>query len=235
MKLFAEITLQMKAVLICLLVCSPAQAENNQVKKVDKLIESKNITVDQKYERYRLDGEALGTGSLYQELIRLDKINYSRINAAVLLQNGNDFLTSVLNTTDDDMRATSYAGVLQRRGEAGDPYASFFFATREWNYCLVLQRDAMDSSKKCWQGVLSAFKRAADDHIADAAFNIARMYENGFGVTSSKLAAADWYVKSATQYNKGRSRDEALTAVESALNLVPDHPVALRIRKAMLK
>jgi hypothetical protein len=42
-------------------------------------------------------------------------------------------------------------------------------------------------------------------------------------------------VKAANQYNKQNDRDDALTAVESALNLVPDHPAALRLRKAMLK
>ena len=31
------------------------------------------------------------------------------------------------------------------------------------------------------------------------------------------------------------ARDEALTALESALNLAPDLPAALRLRKAMLK
>jgi hypothetical protein len=54
-------------------------------------------------------------------------------------------------------------------------------------------------------------------------------------VTSSKLVASEWYVKSADQYIKQKARDEALTAVESALNLVPDHPAALRLRKVMLK
>ena len=148
-------------------------------------------------------------------------------------------MAAAFGLTDDDMRAISYATVLQKRGEGGDPYASFFYAVRQWDFCSQLQRQTGDSwakqAKECWQNVMPAFKRASDARIADATFNIARLYENGFGVTPSKLAAAEWYVKSADQYNKEKSRDEALTAVESALNLVPDHPAALRLRKAMLK
>ena len=82
---------------------------------------------------------------------------------------------------------------------------------------------------------MPAFKRASDAKIADATFNIAKLYESGFGVSPSKLAAAEWYVKSADQYNKDKSREEALTSLERALDLVPDHPAALRLRKAMLK
>ena len=82
---------------------------------------------------------------------------------------------------------------------------------------------------------MPAFKRASDAQIAAATFNIARLYQNGFGVTQSKLVAAEWFVKSADQYNKEKARDEALTALESALNLAPDLPAALRLRKAMLK
>jgi hypothetical protein len=51
----------------------------------------------------------------------------------------------------------------------------------------------------------------------------------------SKLVAAEWFVKAADQYNKDGSRDEALASVEAALNSVPDHPAALKLRSAMLK
>ena len=188
------------------------------------------------YERYDQEGKALRTADLYQELTRLDAAKKSRL---ALANKPEEILASVFKMTDDDMRAISYASVLQKRGEAGDPYASFFYAVRQWDLCLQLQRQTGESwanqAKECWQGLMPALKRAADAKIADASFNIARLYENGFGVTPSKLAAADWYVKAADQYNRNKSRDEALTAVESALNLVADHPAALRLRKAMLK
>ena len=189
-----------------------------------------------KYEGYDRDGRALRTADLYKVLGRLDAAKKLRIAFAGKPE---DVMAAAFNMTDDDMRAISYATVLQKRGEGGDAYASFFYAARQWDFCLQLQRQTGDGwvkqAKECWQDVMPVFKRASDAQIADAAFNIARLYENGFGVTPSKLAAAEWYVKSAEQYNKQKSRDETLTAVESALNLVPDHPAALRLRKAMLK
>lgn len=186
-----------------------------------------------KYESYARDGAALRTSDLYKELVRLDGVKKSRIALATKPEE----LMFVI--TDDDMRAISYATALQKRGEGGDPYASFFYGVRQWEYCALLQRQPGDawakSSQECWQGVMSAFKRASDAQMADASFNIARLYEVGFGVTTSKLAAAEWYVKAAQQYNNKNSRDEALTAVERAVELVPDHPAALRLRKSMLK
>lgn len=189
-----------------------------------------------KYDGYSRDGQALRTTDLYRELERLDAAKKSRL---ALLTQPNEILSAVFQIADDDMRAISYASVLQKRGESGDPYASFFYGVRQWDFCLQLQRQQGDGwtkqAKECWQGVLPAFKRASDAQIADASFNIGKLYENGFGVLPSKLVAAEWYVKSAEQYNKAKSRDEALTAVEKAVDLVPDHPAALRLRKSMLK
>lgn len=185
-----------------------------------------------KYDSYNRDGQALQTKDLFTELERLHAEKKSRM---ALLTKPEELLSAVFTTTDDDMRSISYATVLQKRSESGDPYASFFYGVHQWDFCLQLQRQQSDISAKCWQEVLPAFKRASDAQIADASFNIGKLYENGFGVLSSKLVAAEWYVKSAGQYNKAKSRDEALTAVERAVDLVPDHPAALRLRKSMLK
>lgn len=226
----------MKTLLLTLLVAVSAQAAEQEPQFKFDPNSPAALAAKAKYESYDREGKALRTADLYQELKRLDSTKKSRI---ALTTKPEEIIASVFNTTDDDMRAISYATVLQKRGEAGDSYASFFYAVRQWDFCLQLQRETGEiwekNAKECWQGLMPAFKRAADGKIADAAFNIARLYENGFGVTPSKLAAADWYVKSAEQYNREKSRDEALTAVESALNLVADHPAALRLRKAMLK
>lgn len=226
----------MKILLLSILFAASAWA-------VDKVPEFKfdpnspaALAAKAKYEGYDRDGQALRTADLYKELGRLDAAQKFRIALAIKPE---EVMAAAFHLTDDDMRSISYATVLRKRGEGGDPYASFFYAVRQWDFCLQLQRQTGDGSakqaKECWQNVMPAFKRAADAQIADAAFNIARLYENGFGVPPSKLVAAEWYVKSAEKYNMEKSRDEALTAVESALNLVADHPAALRLRKAMLK
>jgi tetratricopeptide (TPR) repeat protein len=183
---------------------------------------------------YERDGQALPTYELYKELLRLDAAERSR----VALVKPEDFFNP-LKTTDDGWRAIAYVAVLQKRGESGDPYASLYYGVRNWDICLRLQRHSSDvlprMTKECWQDLVPAFKRASDAQIASATFNIARMYENGFGVMPSKLVAAEWFVKSADQYHKQGARDDALTSLELALNLVPDHPAGLRLRSAMLK
>ena len=225
----------MRTLLLPLLIAASAQAAAQAPEFKYDPNSPAALAAKAKYESYDRDGKALQTGDLYKELRRLDAAQKSRI----ALAKPEEALAAAFSMTDDDMRAISYATVLQKRGEGGDSYASFFYAVRQWDFCLQLQRQTGDGwakqAKECWQGVMPPFKQAAEAQIADAAFNIARLYENGFGVTPSKLAAAEWYVKSAEQYNREKSRDEALTAVESALNLVPDHPAALRLRKAMLK
>lgn len=195
-----------------------------------------NLASKAKYDGYARDGQSLSTVDLAKELERLDAAKKSR---TALLTKPEEILAAVFSMTDDDMRAISYSTVLQKRSDSGDPYSSFVFGVRQWAYCLQLDRQQGDvwvkQAKECWQGVLPAFKRASEAKIADATFNVAKIYENGFGVPPSKLVAAEWYVKSAEQYNKDKARDEALTAVERAVDLVPDHPAALRLRKSMLK
>jgi len=194
------------------------------------------LEVQAKYADYERIGQRLRTSDLAKELNRLDSINNSKITS---ISKPEDILSSVFVTTDDDMRAISYAAVLQIRSESGDPYASFYYGIRQWDFCLQLERQNGNNFTKqasqCWQDILPAFKRASDAQIADASFNIGKLYENGFGVQPSKLVAAKWYVKSAEQYNKVKFRDEALIAIERALDLVPDHPAAIRLRNAMVK
>ncbi len=226
----------LKALLLTLLVAVSAQAaDQNSGFKYDPN-SPEALAVKAKYEGYARDGEALRTYDLHNELSRLDAVNNSRKAMATKPE---DAFAAMFGITDDDMRAVSYGSVLQKRGESGDPYASFYYAAREWDMCLQFQQRSGDNwsklAKGCWQRVMPMFKRASNAQIAAATFNIARLYENGFGVMPSKLVAAEWYVKSADQYNKEMARDDALTALESALNLVPDHPAAIRLRKAMLK
>lgn len=189
-----------------------------------------------KYEAYTKVGKELRTSDLYKELERLDGVKQRRI---AMLTKPEEIFAAAFMINDDDMRAISYATELQKRGESGDPYASFFYGVRQWDFCSQMQRKrdelGIKQAMQCWQNVMLFFKRASEAQIADATFNIAKLYENGLGVSPSKLAAADWYVNSASQYNKEKSREEALTALERALELVPDHPAGLRLRKAMLK
>lgn len=189
-----------------------------------------------KYEAYDKDGQALLTAKLSAEL---DRLKVTKANRMALVTEPSEILEAAFKMTNDDMRAISYASVLQKRSDSGEPLAAFFNSVQHWDFCLQQQKQQgeiwVSRARECWQGVMSGFKRASEAQIGDASFNIGKMYEEGFGVLPSKLVAAEWYVKSAEQYNKTKSRAEALTAVERAVNLVPDHPAALRLRRSMLK
>lgn len=187
-----------------------------------------------KYEAMRnsaqQEAERMSTLEVYKELERLDAASASRIAL-----NPETWLSG----SDDDQRGYGFSAVLNNRRDKGEVAASFYFGIRNWKLCQVLQRldkgQMGDQIAECWIKSLDSFKVASSGQVPAATFNIARMYQNGFGVIASKYAAADWYVKSAEQYNKASSRDEALTSLEAALTVVPDHPAALRLRKVMLK
>jgi TPR repeat protein len=128
---------------------------------------------------------------------------------------------------------------LERRCKENEPEAAFFYGIYNWRICGGIE-SANNSQfdnvlKNCWLESLESLKVASNAKIAEASFNIGRVYEKGWGVLPSKLVAADWYVKAAQQFNETGSRDEALTSIESALNAVHDHPAALRLKNVLLK
>lgn len=193
------------------------------------------IEYREKKAAYLADGQKLDTLSLYNEITRLDDLRKSK----QALATPDELAATLFKFTDDDMRSWEYASVLKKRGEGTDSLAAFFYGFNQWKTCLLYERQSSGALAKqaatCWQEIMPFFKKASSSGLADATSNIGKMYENGFGVTPSKYAAAEWYVKAAEQFNKGGSRDDALTVLEKSLNLVPDLPVALRLRKAMLK
>jgi TPR repeat protein len=189
-----------------------------------------------KYAAWEVEAERLSSAEIYKELKRLDTTRQSRLATADPPAAGSSpwaWIAAV--SSEDDMRASVFSTMLVKRSQRGEVAASFYYGVYHWRTCIALEAVQAPRSKECWQETMTAFRRASEAQIGDASVNIARIYENGFGVTPSKLVAAEWYVKAANQHSMKNDREEALTAIESALNLVPDHPAGLRLRKQMLR
>lgn len=92
---------------------------------------------------------------------------------------------------------------------------------------------------------IAFFQSAADDHFADAmtglrisskagygdsSYNIAQMYQNGLGVSQTKLAAAEWYAKAGAQYLRQGLREVSLSALERAEAIDPKIPDVVALR-----
>lgn len=189
-----------------------------------------------KRDAFNADARKLDTLELYNEIARLD----SEKDSKRALLTPNQLVSSLMAFTDDDFRSMEYEKVLKQRGEGSDTEAAFFHGFHQWKTCLLYERQSSTGTAKiaasCWQhDVMPFLKRASAAGLPDATSNIGKLYEAGLGVTPSKYAAAEWYLKSAEQYNKRGYRDDALTNLEKSLGLVPDLPAALRLRKALLK
>jgi len=213
-----------KLVAVILTVCSGLVA----AQEADRAAKRAKYTspTDQAIYRFEDEAEKLTSPEIFKELEKLDAAQSARIAASG-------------NWLDVDPKAIAFGSVLAARRKSGEPEGAFYFAAHQWKYCAMLQRQStsalMDQAPKCWTETMEAFKIASAAGTGDASFNIGRQFENGYGVTRSKLAAADWYVKAAEQYTKAKDRDQALTAVEAALGAEPDHPRALRLKKLMLQ
>lgn len=140
----------------------------------------------------------------------------------------------------DTNKVAGYFMNLKERREANDPYGAYYYGLYNLRICGGFKAgntngELSESVNKCFLDSLESFKTASAGQVPEASFNIGRMYEKSWGVSASKLVSADWFIKAAKQFNDGKSREGALASVEAALNLVPDHPEALRFRMALIK
>jgi TPR repeat protein len=179
---------------------------------------------------YQEEASRLKASSVFAELEKL------RTVLAIKQQSSK----SVFVLDDDTYKATGYAMDLQARRKVNDAAGAYYYGVYNLRVCGGLQSadkggQFSDTVKQCFLESLESFKVASTAKMGAASFNVGRMYESGWGVLPSKLVAADWFVKAAQQFTEASSREEALTAIEAALTAVPDHPQALKLKKAFLQ
>jgi TPR repeat protein len=179
-------------------------------------------------DRYKVLARPKSSHDLYQEIERSKEL--------VRIKNGNKPSLFPDVSDSDVQKSTAYLMVLEERSKMDDPYASYYYGLHLIQICMAFgqQQGFSSTEAKVCNDAMERMKVAANSNDPRAMRAIGIMYNEGLGVTKSKYVAADWFYKSAKQYRDEKSREGALSSLEYALNLVPDHPGALKLRKVLL-
>jgi len=192
----------------------PAYAEQSAI--------DNNVTkVNDAIEQYKREAATMSSAKIHEEV--------ESIQETIRLLPGK-------NLGDHLSKATGFLLVLEERRKANQPSAAFYFGLFQLKICRahVKTRNLEPTTQKLCKESIDSFAVAVKGNDARAMAILGKIYKEGLGVNPSKLVAADWFLKSAKQYQIENSREGALSAIEEAVNLVPDYHEALAFRKKLL-
>lgn len=180
-------------------------------------------------ERYETQASTLTSHELYQEIERVKQIQRLKLNQR----------QSIFESLADEdvLKATAFTSILEKRRQNQEPAAAFYFALTQIPICsrLLENSETTNAGNRICGEAITSLKIAAKANDPRAMHAIGLMYKEGIGIQHSKYVAADWFIKSATQYDREGLRDNSLATVEEVLNLVPDHPKALNLKNKLLR
>jgi tetratricopeptide (TPR) repeat protein len=116
--------------------------------------------------------------------------------------------------------------------EADVANADFYWGTYKLNQGQAVAR-VPDAARKHFEDALAPLRHAASRGEPSAAWNLALMFANGWGVQASKLAASEWYVRAGEWYARDGDRDTALASLERAEGLDPRSAGVRRLRNKL--
>lgn len=179
-------------------------------------------------DQYKILAKSKTSYELYQEIEQSKEL--------VRIKNNNKPSLFPDISDSDVQKSAAYLMVLEERSKGDDPYASYYYGLHLIQICMAFgkQEGFGSTEAKVCNDAMERMKVAANSNDPRAMRAIGIMYKEGLGVTKSKYVAADWFYKSAKQYHYEKSREGALSSLEDALSLVPDHPGALKFRKELL-
>lgn len=184
--------------------------------------------ISKKFEAYRAEASNLSPAEVHEEIRRLQAIlrlkNQGRFSWASMLD-------------EESIKVGGFLGALKDMRKRLNVDAAYYFGLHEVAICARMLEAKVDSSS-CSDALDSFTVASADGAIGgreEGTFAIGQMYERGLGVSRSNYVAADWYIKASRQATLNGNRSGALQAIESALRVVPEHPVALRVRADLFK
>ena len=185
---------------------------------------------------------ALGAESgkkLYDTILALDwKSSYDDTLAWDKAAETGDFFSAMFRMGGKEMiESFTLQKQLKELAVSGDPEAAFWWGF----YNFAKGREAARYSEKLNQDMASdkfkeayfGYKIASNAGVSEASWNIAIMYEQGYGVILSKLAAAEWYYKAGQQHLKSGNRESALAALERIENIDSKLSDAIKLRSAL--
>lgn len=173
--------------------------------------------------------------SLYDKIGALDAIHDAAINLMVSKGDTDGIIKGVFRS--DWKERSALVEQLKSLAVSGDPESAFYWGYLNW----IKGRESSASSEKWAQEMVNdnfkealfGFRIASDAGVGAASWNIAVMYEQGDGVTRSKLAAAEWYSKAGHQYFKAGEREKALAALERIEEIDKKHPAVIKLRSVL--
>ncbi|AIL76271.1 hypothetical protein IX88_14005 [Acinetobacter baumannii] len=147
------------------------------------------------------------------------------------------YLSDIKNKKDNQVYADTYKNSfeeLDARVESGNPSAPLYRGIINFPLCKsandsgtnTVNADGCKNTFKYF-GITARTPKTIFPHERAIAFSyLGEMYENGIGVEKSNLLAADAFYNAGVLYNKNNNKEKALSNLEKAIHLYPDHKKA---------
>lgn len=194
-----------------------------------------SVTVEQMYNKIKLNKSLNDSNERFniEKMSRGDVIKNSHYAPWLAAKDGNE---------ERDKEILDLEKLLETKSNNGDSLATFYLAVLKKDYA-ERELAMSDGKEEYWTGsakkdfdlAIKLFKRSCEMGISAACWNASVIYANGYGTTSSKLAATEWYYKAGVGYLKDGNREQALAALEAIQAIRMDSELGKRLEKQLNK
>lgn len=126
--------------------------------------------------------------------------------------------------------------VIETRADAGDSIASFYMGVLTSEFGPMWNREKKTKSgNEQYEKAIGFYKKACTAGLSNSCWNVAEIYVNGFGQTTSGLAAAEWFYKAGVGYLANGERERALAALESIQKIDNKHLLGKKLDAQLQK
>jgi len=176
---------------------------------------------------------------IYDRIVAIDEKNTSAQVNAIKSGNVGDAILGLWDSVDEHSKLTKQ---LKSTALSGNAVAAFYWGVYNYNkganffsamQSVKTQNDVNIRKKladEAFAEALTSFRISSKAGDGDSSYNIAQMYQNGFGVPQTRLAAAEWYAKAGAQYLRKGLREVSLSALERAEAIDPKIPDVVALR-----